>query len=240
MERPPAIIGTPLIAEAPGLLERAASGDRAAQREVRNIMAASTREGLCERFEGLVALELWARIAATSGTVDDLRELASALLGRIDYENARSPEDVGCRATYEAEAMQLLSRLADMGDEASGAMLQDLADKASPFAARMAVGLLPVEITVDNVDEQEALAREAMKAGNLDGALAVAGIVFKRGQWAADVGEEETSRAFVVEGTSVLLGLAALGCAEARAHLALIEQAFGADFIAAARRDLEG
>lgn len=114
------------------LLDRAARGKADAQAELVDVAIASTECGV-RPIEALTAAELWARMAASHGGLDDMRRLASVLMMRAGYERMHGSVDLA--ASLDAEALTLLDIGTDHGDELAGRVLAEVSSvlPAAPF-----------------------------------------------------------------------------------------------------------
>ncbi len=113
------------------LLTRAAHGDLEAQR----VMAAQALNVLvAERVqpeEGFPTAELWARLAAGHGRAEDLRNLSTMLLARSGFVE-RADEHLADMLA--AEALSLLDRAADLGDDEAARCLANVGPALRPAA----------------------------------------------------------------------------------------------------------
>lgn len=116
------------------LLAQAAHGSREAQAALVDVIVSADTPLRTRQIEALIGAELFARMAAQHGELEDLRRLAGVLMMRASYE--REHGCVTLAASLDAEALSLLEMGADDGDELAGELLNNAADKlpAAPFA----------------------------------------------------------------------------------------------------------
>lgn len=112
------------------VVRRAARGDVEAQRQqiLNSIINANADPSL--RTNALLQAEHWARMAALTGDGDDHIRLTAVLGLRIVECKERG--DTATASLLEAEAIGIVSVLADEGDEYYASMLGTLSDLASP------------------------------------------------------------------------------------------------------------
>lgn len=112
-EYTPAPVGT--------LLKQSASGGCNAQGALAAELFEMGNRGFVRPLEAWAGVELLARMAAAHGDPADARGLALVLIGRAEWERANDFPEVANNLA--AEAIQLLDRLADNGDEEAAAQL---------------------------------------------------------------------------------------------------------------------
>lgn len=113
------------------LFRQAAHGVREAQAALVNVVL--TADPSLRRLEALAGAELFARMAAQHGELEDVRRLAGVLMMRATYERHQGGETLA--AGVDAEALSLLEIAADGGDELAGELLNNAADTmpTAPF-----------------------------------------------------------------------------------------------------------
>jgi hypothetical protein len=169
--------GWPTLAD----MQRAADGDTSAYEGMMRYALEAAEAKAIPDLEGLVAADLWGRIAAAFGGPLPLCMLAEVLLKRSEYERQYgTPERVLWHA---AEAVRRLIQAADAGEEGAGARLAEIVDGLDPAALVLAShistgeGLAVSEdydrtfraAAVGNVEALDLMLDEAMQAASLPG-----------------------------------------------------------------------
>lgn len=113
------------------LFHQAARGSREAQAALVDVVLSA--DSSLRQLEALAGAELFARMAAQHGELEDVRRLAGVLMMRAAYE--RTHGCVTTAAGVDAEALSLLEIAADGGDELAGELLNNAADTmpTAPF-----------------------------------------------------------------------------------------------------------
>lgn len=147
------------------LLPLAATGDRAAQATLASLAIEWGNQGLIAPIEAWTTADIFARMAASQGKPTDIHGLAGVLLMRAGWErqNGRLGESV----TLQAEAVQLLDKLADAGSEEATTMLMAAGRVCDPNAFQIARDQPLVHV---DVKATEAKAAAMTAAGDPDGA----------------------------------------------------------------------
>jgi len=121
------------------VLALAANGDRPAQARMVDHVVGCAEAGQVPLGIALGAAEVFARMAAESGEPAHLRKLGGVLLWQSEnlwnsgyYERSR---------IYQVEAVELLNKLADDGDEEAGALIAAYGGAFSPDILRLAADL---------------------------------------------------------------------------------------------------
>jgi hypothetical protein len=97
------------------LLKQSATGDKVAQGALAAELFEAGNRGIVRPLEAWAGVELLARMTAAHGDPDDVRGLAVLLIARAEWERANGFPQVADNLA--AEAVQMLDRLANDGDE---------------------------------------------------------------------------------------------------------------------------
>lgn len=130
----------PMMLEDDGpILEMAAKGDHAAQSLMVDHVIACANAGQVPVGVALGAAEVFARMAAECGEFGQRRKLAGVLLWQA--ENLWSSGYCQRSQIYQTEAVEMMNRLADDGDEDTAALLSQYADAFNPNILKLAADL---------------------------------------------------------------------------------------------------
>ena len=138
-----------MLADDGPVLDLAAKGDHAAQAYMVDHVIACANAGLIPIATALGSAEAFARMAATSGEIRHRQKLGGLLLWQSEHFR-----NIGMSAQsdiYQVEAVAMMTRLADEGDEDCAALLSTCADAFSPKILKLADDLLRVEDEADSL-----------------------------------------------------------------------------------------
>ena len=135
-----------------GLLERAAFGECEAQAQLANNALEMGVAGSLGIAEAISSAEIFARMAATHRRPNDTVRLAGILMLRASMVDDGCENEAAC---ISAEALSILSALADEGHEEAAVFVQQIADALPPELTCLAA----------NMDRLAAAADEALDEG---------------------------------------------------------------------------
>jgi hypothetical protein len=130
------VLGKPLAS----LFDRAAAGDADAQSGLVQYSLDRIREGAVTFQHGVCVAEAFARMAAVHRRPADLMCLAGVLMYAAQVASDRG--DAEDSMAHQAEAIAVLSDLADQGDEDAALAVQEVSAVLSPPAIIRAADLL--------------------------------------------------------------------------------------------------
>lgn len=116
----------------PELAQDAAQGSAVAQGAMAEHALLLGESGACRLVEALTGAELWARMAASHGAYEHIRQLVVILILRATFERNEGQAELS--VALEAEALALLDAVANDGDEIAETTLAIAADTFSPEA----------------------------------------------------------------------------------------------------------
>lgn len=197
-------MGWPTFAD----MQRAAGGDTSAFEAMMYHALKAAECGAIPDLEGLVAANLWGRLASAFGKPRPLCMLAEVLLKRSEYERRHGTTER--RTFHAAEAVRRLNQAADAGEEGAGQRLAEVVDGFDAdvlvLAKRMSTGEgVTINAGYDDVFKQAAagdvdalsyMLDEALRAASLPGVepLETVTIVENVGRLGAATNDPELTR----------------------------------------------
>lgn len=138
-----------MLADDGPVIALASQGDHGAQALMVDHVIACANAGLVPVVAALASAEAFARMAALSGEVCHRQKLGGVLFWQAQHcHDAR--DLVRCQV-YQIEAVAIMSRLADEGDEHSAALLTAYAEVFDPKILKLADDLLRLESEADDL-----------------------------------------------------------------------------------------